>query len=114
VFVSADGFYSELTLLITRTVNLAHMDSTDDDIAHRVFRVVSETFPDTVSSLEQGTMIRRDLGADSMHLISLMIALDSEFDTEFAVDQIPDHDVDLEWICRFVSSTLAAHQSTRS
>lgn len=88
------------------------MNSSSDDITRRVFKVITETFPTTQFSIEPGTLIRSDLGADSMQLISLMIALDSEFDTEFAVDQIPSHDVDIEWICRFVESTLAGHRSS--
>ena len=90
------------------------MTSSLDNITQRVFSVIAETFPNTPVSIESGTMIRSDLGADSMQLISLMIALDSEFDTEFAVDQIPQHDVDLDWICRFVEATLAGRQSPSS
>ena len=58
------------------------------------------------------TRIKQDLGADSMQLISLMIALDAEFDAEFAVENIPSDDVTLEWICRFVHDTLLSSNAS--
>jgi hypothetical protein len=46
-----------------------------------------------------------------MQLISLMIALDAEFDAEFAVENIPTEDVTLEWVCQFVHDTLLSSSS---
>jgi len=78
------------------------------DIQSGVFRIVAETFPDHEVPLSPETRIKQDLGADSMQLISLMIALDAEFDAEFAVENIPSEDVTLDWICRFVHDTLVS------
>ena len=63
------------------------MDTNSDrsEIEARVFRVVSETFRDSSVALTPDTMLQRDLSADSMQLIALMIALDAEFDSEFAI-----------------------------
>ena len=82
------------------------------DIQAGVFRVVAETFPDHVAPLSPQTLIKKDLGADSMQLISLMIALDAEFDAEFAVENIPSEDVTLEWVCRFVHETLLSSSAS--
>ena len=82
------------------------------DIQLRVLKVVAETFPGQIAVLDASTMIKRDLGADSMQLIALMIGLDEEFDAEFAVDQIPKDDVSLDWVCEFVEATLLAARST--
>lgn len=82
------------------------MNDLMQDIQPSVFRVVAETFPDHDAPLLPETLIKKDLGADSMQLISLMIALDAEFDAEFPVDKIPSEDVTLEWVCRFVHETL--------
>jgi len=82
------------------------------DIESGVFRVVAETFPDHEVPLSPETRIKQDLGADSMQLISLMIALDAEFDAEFAVENIPSDDVTLEWICRFVHDTLLSSNAS--
>jgi len=78
-----------------------------------VLKVVTATFPVQHVALDECTMLRKDLGADSMQLIALMIGLDEEFDTEFAVDQIPKDDVSLAWISNFVEATLLAAQSAR-
>ena len=81
------------------------------DIQSGVFRVVAETFPEHGQPLSPATLVKRDLGADSMQLISLMIALDAEFDAEFAVENIPTEDVTLEWVCQFVHDTLLSSSS---
>lgn len=78
------------------------------EIERSVFKVVADTFPHTEVALTASTMLKRDLGADSMQLIALMIALDAEFDAEFAVERIPSHDVTLAWVCEFVNATVEA------
>lgn len=84
------------------------------DIERRVFRVVAETFPEATISLSGQTMLKRDLGADSMQLIALMIALDAEFDAEFAVEEIPRDDVTLAWVCDFVLATVQTTSAVRT
>lgn len=88
------------------------MNTLEQDIQTGVFRIVAETFPDHEAPLSPGTLVKQDLGADSMQLISLMIALDAEFDAEFPVENIPSEDVTLEWVCRFVHDTLLASRSS--
>lgn len=88
------------------------MNTLEQDIQTGVFRVVAETFPDHGAPLSPETLIKQDLGADSMQLISLMIALDAEFDAEFPVEKIPDEDVTLEWICRFVHDTIVCSSTS--
>ena len=83
------------------------------EIQDRVFRVIAETFPDGASGLSPRTMLQHDLGADSMQLIALMIALDAEFDVEFAVDEIPREDVSIAWVCDFVTATMSAAGQAR-
>ncbi len=89
------------------------MAKTRIEIESDVYKVVSETFPGASGSLAPETMLKADLGADSMQLIALMIALDAEFDAEFAIEQIPRHDVSLGWVCEFVVTTIAADASSR-
>jgi len=76
------------------------------EIEQRVFRVVTETFPQATDAPSRQTMLKRDLGADSMQLIAFMIALDAEFDAEFAAEDIPRTDVTLAWVCDFVLATM--------
>ncbi len=88
------------------------MNTLEQDIQTGVFRVVAETFPDHAVPLSLETRIKQDLGADSMQLIRLMIALEAGFDAEFPVDKIPDKDVTLEWICRFVHDTILSSSTS--
>jgi acyl carrier protein len=84
------------------------MPSVETSIEDRVLRVLRETFPTRASAITLATLIKQDLGSDSMQLITLMIALDAEFDVEFAAERIPSEDVDVAWICAFVQDTIAA------
>lgn len=88
------------------------MSTVDSEVHDRVMRVVRETFPSRAQTLTEDSFIRADLGADSMQLIALMIALDAEFDVEFDVDRIPADDVDVRWIAGFVQETLTASQAS--
>lgn len=84
------------------------------DIEQRVFRVVTETFPQVSDALSHQTMLKRDLGADSLQLIAFMIALDAEFDAEFAAEDIPRTDVTLAWVCDFVLATMQGVPTERT
>jgi len=84
------------------------------DIEQRVFRVAAETFPQTSSALTRQTMLKRDLDADSMQIIAFMIALDAEFDAEFAAEDIPKTDVTLAWVCDFVLATVQGAPADRT
>lgn len=86
----------------------------DAEIESRVYRVISETFSTRLQDLRTETFVKGHLGADSMQLIALMIALDEEFDAEFEVDRIPDGDVTVGWICEFVRETTARAPASRT
>lgn len=72
----------------------------------RVCAVIAVTLDVAVDRLVGTSLIAEDLGADSMKVIALMIALDAEFDVEFKVDHIPTTGVTVDWICEFVADTL--------
>ncbi|MGE3876510.1 MAG: phosphopantetheine-binding protein [Parvibaculaceae bacterium] len=84
------------------------------DIEQRVFRVAAETFPQASNTLTRQTTLKRDLGADSMQIIAFMIALDAEFDAEFAAEDIPRTDVTLAWVCDFVLATMQGATAERT
>jgi acyl carrier protein len=89
------------------------MPIVERDVEERVIRVVGETFPAKGASITQETLIKHELGADSMQVIALMIALDAEFDVEFAAESIPEDDVTVGWICAFVQETLRSTEATQ-
>lgn len=89
------------------------MPIVERDVQERVIRVLGETFPAKSASITQDTLIKHDLGADSMSVIALMIALDAEFDVEFAAERIPEDDVTVGWICAFVQETLLSAEATQ-
>ena len=75
-------------------------------LRERVCAVIAATLNVAVDRLVGTSLIAEDLGADSMKVIALMIALDAEFDVEFRVDHIPTTGVTVDWICEFVADTL--------
>ncbi len=78
----------------------------DHEIYRNVLKVISEVLAAPETSLSSNTKIREDLGVDSMQMITLVIALDEEFDAEFAVDEIPLSEVTIGWVCEFVKGAL--------
>lgn len=89
------------------------MPIVERDVEERVTRVLEESFPTKGASITQETLIKRDLGADSMQIIALMIALDAEFNVEFAAEMIPEDDVSVAWICTFVQETLRSAETAQ-
>ena len=76
------------------------------DAGPRVCELIGEILGVEVVALCAETRIREDLGADSMQVIALMIALDEAFDVAFDVGEIPDTGVTVGWIVDFVALTL--------
>ena len=81
------------------------------DISERVVRVLAETLEIPVACCAPHTRIKADLGADSMQMVTLMIALDEEFDVEFNVEAIPTAEVTVAWVIDFVTATIDAAQA---
>lgn len=63
---------------------------TRNEVRAATMAVVAETFVREQSELAETDYLEKDLDADSMALVTLMIALDDEFDLEIAADQLPD------------------------
>jgi acyl carrier protein len=73
----------------------------------RVQQIIAETLGVEVAKVQPRSRIKDDLGADSMQVVTIIIALDAEFDTEFNTDEIPKSGVTVQWIAEFVSRTMA-------
>ncbi len=61
-----------------------------DQIFSRVQRTIADTLGVEASAVLAHTRVKEDLGADSMQVITIVIALDDEFDTEFNTDEFSD------------------------
>jgi acyl carrier protein len=86
---------------------------TEQQIYRRVRKIVAETLRITELELLPGSRITEDLHADSMQVVTILIALDAEFDTEFRLEDIPHQIVTLKWISEFVELTIAADRTSR-
>ena len=51
-------------------------------------------------------LIREDLGADSMDVLTLMVLLDDRFDAEFAPENIPAENVSICWVVDHIIEKL--------
>lgn len=76
------------------------------DLSERVRRVISETLLVPVAQLADETLIKEDLGADSMQAIALLISLDEEFDVEFQVENLPPAGLTVGLLCQYVSEAI--------
>jgi acyl carrier protein len=78
-----------------------------DSILAKVMDLVAETLETDAGSVTAESRIREDLGADSMHVVTLIIALDEAFDAEFNLEDVPKDGVTVAWIADYVARTLA-------
>ena len=76
-----------------------------------IYRTVSEIVADALrvdpSVLLPETRLREELGADSMHLVTILIGLDEAFDVEFETDALPKAEITMRWIVGHVESVLS-------
>jgi acyl carrier protein len=84
---------------------------TEQQIYRRVRKVVSESLGIMEHDLLPGLRITEDLHADSMQVVTILIALDDEFDTEFRLEDIPTQAVTLKWISEFVELTISSDRA---
>ena len=73
---------------------------------------VAETLNIPLTDLTEDTLIREDLEADSMDVVTLMVLLDDKFDAEFNPEDIPDEHVSIRWVVDHIIEKLerAANQ----
>lgn len=77
-----------------------------EQLEQRILAVVREVLPSSPDVFDERLLIREDLGADSMQVIALMIAFDSEFDIEFNADDLPDAGVSMGWLRDFITRMM--------
>ncbi|MFT4582725.1 MAG: acyl carrier protein [Gammaproteobacteria bacterium] len=68
------------------------------EILAEVLESVAETLNIPTTDITELTLIRQDLEADSMDIVTLMVLLDDKFDAEFSPEDIPPEDVTIGWI----------------
>lgn len=76
------------------------------EILTAVFDSVAETMNIPLSDLSEDTLIREDLQADSMDLVTLMVLLDDKFDAEFDPEEIPSESVSIGWVVTHIAGKL--------
>jgi acyl carrier protein len=67
---------------------------------------VAETLNIPLAELTEDTLIREDLEADSMDVVTLMILLDDKFDAEFNPEDVPAADVSVRWVVDHIIEKL--------
>ncbi|MGD9601685.1 MAG: acyl carrier protein [Gammaproteobacteria bacterium] len=76
------------------------------EILQRVQRVIAESLDIDLITAQPHMRIKEDLAVDSMQLITIVIALDEEFDAEFNTDSLPREAVTVQWVADYVAHTL--------
>lgn len=71
-----------------------------------VFDCVAETLNIPADELTEDTLIREDLEADSMDVVTLMVLLDDKFDAEFNPEDVPSENVSLKWVVDHIIEKL--------
>lgn len=79
----------------------------NESIYRSVREVVADALRVEPEVLKPSTRLREDLGADSMHLVTILIGLDAAFDVEFETEALPKTEVTMAWIVDHVDSVLS-------
>jgi acyl carrier protein len=82
------------------------MDLNRETIVEAVLDSVAETLNMPLAELSEDTLIREDLDADSMDVVTLMVLLDDKFDAEFNPEDIPAEDVSIRWVVDYIIKKL--------
>lgn len=84
------------------------MNQNRESIRLAVFDCVAETLNIPADELTEDTLIREDLEADSMDVVTLMVLLDDKFNAEFSPEDVPSENVSLQWVVDHIARKLAA------
>lgn len=79
-----------------------------EEIYPLVRDIVADALRVKPAVLTPESRLREQFGADSMHLVSILIGLDAAFDQEFDPEAIPKSEVTLNWIVDHVTCVLGA------
>ncbi len=82
------------------------MNQNRESIRVAVFDCVAETLNIPADELTEGTLIREDLEADSMDVVTLMVLLDDKFNAEFNPEDVPSENVSLKWVVDHIMTKL--------
>lgn len=77
-----------------------------EEIVAAVLDSVAETLNIPLTEFSEDTLIREDLEADSMDVVTLMVLLDDKFDAEFNPEDIPAEDVSIRWVVEYIIKKL--------
>ncbi|MGR9091313.1 MAG: acyl carrier protein [Gammaproteobacteria bacterium] len=82
------------------------MKQNRETIRIAVFDCVAETLNIPADELTEDVLIREDLEADSMDVVTLMVLLDDKFNAEFNPEDVPSENVSLKWVVEHIVTTL--------
>ncbi len=82
------------------------MNQDRETIRIAVFDCIAETLNIPADELTEDMLIREDLEADSMDVVTLMVLLDDKFNAEFNPEDVPSENVSLRWVVDHIMSKL--------
>ena len=72
-----------------------------------VREIVADALRVDPDALMPESKLKEEFGADSMHLVTILIGLDAAFDVEFETEALPKAEVTLRWIVDHVDAVLS-------
>lgn len=77
-----------------------------DDILLKVKNIIVETIGGDVDAISPSTNIYRDLGADSLDAVEILMGMEDEFDGEFTDEQVEGLET-VEQIVSFIQTHVS-------
>lgn len=72
------------------------------EVSAEIRRLVSETMSVPIDGLTDTTLLAEDLGASSMDIVALSVALDDVYDIEIDLTDLPLTNITIEWITEYI------------
>lgn len=72
------------------------------EVSAEIRRVISETMSFPIDGLTDTTLLVDDLGASSMDIVVMSVALDDLYDIEIDLTNLPLTNITIEWITEYI------------
>lgn len=84
------------------------MKNTSNTVRSRVLRLVAEVLSVPLEKVAPDALLNADLGATSMDLVSIAVAIDDEFNLEINLASLPKGDVTVAQVVDHVAGLVGA------
>lgn len=76
------------------------------EVAKKIKNIIVESLVVPIDSVNDTTKVVEDLNATSMDVVAIAIAIEFAFDIEVELGNLPQQDVDIQWLVDYAISRM--------